>query len=68
MLFRSLDLSQVSSLSSSGLGVLMAAVSDGEEVGKKLFVMNPSEVVRLAIQSTGFADMFPVITSLTEVV
>lgn len=63
-----LDLSRVTNLSSSGLGVLMAAVDDGEDAGNKLFIMNPSEVVRLAIQSTGFAELFPVITSLTEVV
>jgi hypothetical protein len=30
--------------------------------------MKPSEVVRLAIESTGFSDMFTVIYSLTEVV
>lgn len=63
-----LDLSRVNNLSSSGLGVLMAAVDDGEEVGHKLYVMNPSEIVRLAIESTGFSDMFPVIYSLTEVI
>jgi len=63
-----LDLSRVVNLSSSGLGVLMAAVDDGEDEGHKLYVMNPSEIVRLAIESTGFEDMFPVIYSLTEVV
>lgn len=63
-----LDLSRVVNLSSSGLGVLMAAVDDGEEGGHKLYVMNPSEIVRLAIESTGFSEMFPVIYSLTEVI
>ncbi len=63
-----LDLSRVSNLSSSGLGVLMAALDDGEAHGNKLYVMKPSEVVRLAIESTGFTDMFTVIYSLTEVV
>ena len=62
-----LDLSRVTNLSSSGLGVLMAALDDGEETGNKLYVMKPSEVVRLAIESTGFSDMFTVIYSLTEV-
>jgi anti-sigma B factor antagonist len=60
-----LDLSRVTNLSSSGLGVLMAALDDGEMVGKKLYVMKPSEVVRLAIESTGFSEMFTVIYSLT---
>ncbi len=62
-----LDLSRVINLSSSGLGVLMAAYDDGEEVGHKLYIMKPSEVVRMAIESTGFAEMFSVIYSLTEV-
>ncbi|MBN2811755.1 STAS domain-containing protein [Treponema zuelzerae] len=62
-----LDLSRVTNLSSSGLGVLMAALEDGNEVGNKLYVMKPSEVVRLAIESTGFSEMFTVIYSLTEV-
>lgn len=62
-----LDLSRVTNLSSSGLGVLMAALDDGSECGNKMYVMKPSEIVRLAIESTGFKDMFTVIYSLTEV-
>jgi anti-sigma B factor antagonist len=62
-----LDLSRVTNLSSSGLGVLMSALDDGEESGHKLYVMKPSEVVRLAIESTGFSEMFTIIYSLTEV-
>ncbi len=63
-----LDLSRVTNLSSSGLGALMAALDDGEENGHKLYVMKPSEIVRLAIDSTGFSELFTVIHSLTEVV
>jgi len=63
-----LDLSRVVNLSSSGLGVLMAALDDGEELGNKLYIMKPSEVVRLAIESTGFSELFTVIFSLTEVI
>ncbi len=63
-----LDLSRVTNLSSSGLGVLMAALDDGESIGKKLYIMKPSEIVRLAIESTGFNEMFTVIYSLTEVI
>lgn len=62
-----LDLSGVQALSSSGLGVLMAALDDGEEVGHKLYIMKPSEIVRLAIDATGFSDLFSIIHSLTEV-
>ena len=62
-----LDMRHVSNLSSSGLGVLMSAVEDGQESGHKLYVMNPSEIVRLAIESTGFSEHFPLIHSIHEV-
>ncbi len=62
-----LDLSQVSNMSSSGLGVLMSAHDDGEESGHEIYILNPSEVVKMAIDSTGFSDMFRVIHSVDEV-
>ncbi len=62
-----LDMSRVTNLSSSGLGVLMAAQEVGQESGHRLFILSPSEIVRLAIESTGFADLFPVIHSPGEI-
>ncbi len=62
-----LDMGRVTNLSSSGLGVLMSAVEDGEEAGTKLYIMSPSDIVRLAIESTGFQHLFPVIRSVGEV-
>lgn len=62
-----LDLSRVTNISSSALGVLMAAWDDGEQNGTKMYIMKPSEIVRLALESTGFAAMFTLIYSLTEV-
>ncbi|MFI3258076.1 MAG: STAS domain-containing protein [Spirochaetales bacterium] len=62
-----LDLSQVSAISSSGLGALMVGYEDGESSGHKLYIMNPSVTAKMAIESTGFAEYFPVIHSLTEV-
>jgi anti-sigma B factor antagonist len=62
-----LDMSRVSHLSSAGLGVLMSAAELGQETGKKLYIMNPSEIVRLAIDSTGFPDLFPYVRSVSEV-
>lgn len=62
-----LELSQVTNMSSSGLGVLMSAHDDGEDVGNKIYILNPSEIVRLAIDSTGFSDMFKIIHSISEV-
>ena len=62
-----LDLSRVTNLSSSGLGILMAASEDGAELGHTIYIMNPSEVVNLAIASTGFAEAFPIIHSFDEI-
>ncbi|MBQ7613180.1 MAG: STAS domain-containing protein [Spirochaetaceae bacterium] len=61
-----LDLSQVTNMSSSGLGVLMSAHDEGADIGNQIFILNPSEIVRLAIDSTGFSDMFKVIHSIDE--
>ena len=62
-----LDVSRVTNLSSSGLGILMAASEDGADSGHKIYILNPSEVVKLAIASTGFSEVFPIIPSLDEV-
>lgn len=62
-----LDMSRVTNLSSSGLGVLMAAVEDGQESGHRLYLLNPSEIVRLAIESTGFSELFTIIHGISEI-
>lgn len=62
-----LDTARVTNLSSSGLGILMAASEDGAERGYSIYILNPSEVVKLAIASTGFSEVFPIIRSLDEV-
>ena len=62
-----LDLSNVSHLSSSGLGVLMSAREEGEEVSHKIYILKPSAVVKMAIDSTGFTDMFSFINSIDDI-
>ena len=62
-----LDLSRVTNLSSSGLGVLMSAHDDGEEKGYSIYILNPSDIVKLAIDSTGFSDMFKIIHSTDDI-
>lgn len=62
-----LELSRVRNLSSSGLGILMAAFDDGEETGHKIYFLNPSDIVKLAIDSTGFSEAFNIIQSINEV-
>lgn len=61
-----LDLSSVSHLSSSGLGVLMSATEEGEEVSHKIHILKPSNVVKMAIDSTGFSDMFSFINDIED--
>ncbi len=62
-----LDFSKITNMSSSGLGVLMSAYDDGQETGHKIYILNPSEVVKMAIDSTGFSEMFKTINSVDEV-
>ncbi len=61
-----IDLSGVSSMTSAGIGVMLAAVEDAEAEGKKIFIVAPSEISRLAIESTGFLETFPIIQSLKD--
>lgn len=62
------DLSNVQSIDSSGLGVFMGVFNDGEECGNVFYMMNPSVEALNAINSTGFTDTFNIIHSVTEVV
>lgn len=62
------DLSDVQSIDSSGLGVFMGVFNDGEDVGHMFYLMNPSVEALNAINSTGFTDTFNIIHSVTEVV
>ena len=62
------DLSNVQSIDSSGLGVFMATFNDGIETGRVFYIMNPSVEALNAINSTGFTDTFNIIHSVTEVV
>jgi len=60
------DLSGVNSMTSAGIGVLLAAVEDAQAAGKRFVVVAASEVARLAIESTGFADHFPTAASVKD--
>lgn len=62
-----LDMSKVISVDSSGVGIILAGYNDGQENGNKLFIMNPSEAARHALERTGFLDVFDVIHAITEV-
>ena len=62
-----IDLSKIDSIDSAGVGTIMAGFNDGEETRHKLFLMNPSPAARVAIEETGFYDVFRFIHSITEV-
>ena len=62
-----LDLSKVGTLSSSGIGVLMTAHNESEENGHKMYILNPAKDVKMALDSTGFSDVFRMIRSIDEI-
>ena len=55
------DMESVTALSSAGIGVIMTAMEDAESSGHAFTIVNPSEIARLALDSTGFGDRFPVV-------
>ena len=61
-----IDMEKVTTLSSAGIGVIMAALDDAEAGGGKLSILRPSEVARLAFESTGFMERFPVFQNLKD--
>ena len=63
-----LDLSNLSSMDSSGLSAILGSSTLGMEFGKMLYIMNAASEARKALESTGFMDMFNIIFSVTEVV
>ena len=63
-----LDLSEVSEIDDSGMGVIMAAFNDGEDTGHTLYLMSPSNESERAIEATGFSKVLHIISTATEVV
>ena len=61
------DMSLVTNIDSSGLGVILAAFNEAEDSGYRLYIMRPSIEARKALDSTGFTDTFSLIQSVTEV-
>ncbi len=62
------DLSQIISIDSTGVGIIMAGFNDGLEYNHKFYLMNPSPSARTAIEDTGFISIFEFIHSVTEIV
>lgn len=62
-----LDMSKLIELDPSGIGFLMSAFNDSEDVGNKLYFMSMSNESEKAIAATGFKSEFHLINSVTEV-
>ncbi len=62
-----LDMSKLVELDPAGIGFLMAAFNDSEEVGNKLYFMSMSSESEKAISATGFKTLFNIVNSVTEV-
>ena len=62
-----IDLERVESIDSVGVGLMMATFNDGEDNGHKFYMMNPSPAARVALEETGFYDVFAIIHAVTEV-
>ncbi len=62
-----LDMSRLVELDPAGIGCLMAAFNDADEVGHKLYFMSISNEAEKTIAGTGFKYLFNIINSVTEV-
>ncbi|WP_318663663.1 STAS domain-containing protein [Treponema sp.] len=62
-----LDLSQVITMDSTGMGMLFAGFNEGLTTGYKLYLMNMSFSVTNTVKETGFLEAFNVVQSVTEV-
>ncbi|MBR1537441.1 MAG: STAS domain-containing protein [Treponema sp.] len=61
------DLERVEAIDSVGVGLIMATFNDGEDNNHRFYIMNPSSSARLALEETGFYDVFDIIHAVTEV-
>jgi anti-sigma B factor antagonist len=63
-----IDLSRVSFLDSSGLGVLIGARSRAQQLGGSVFLVRPPATVRKLLVGTRLQQSFPVYESVQEAV
>ncbi len=62
-----LDLSGITGIDSSGVGLLLAARTDSELFRHILYLLTPSDCVARALEETGLIDMMKQITSIVEI-
>lgn len=61
------EMDRVTTLSSAGIGVIMASLDDAESGKRRIFILRPSEIARLAFESTGFLERFPIFQNLKDI-
>ena len=61
------DLERVEVIDSVGVGLIMATFNDGEDNGHHFYIMNPSAPARIALEETGFYNVFEIVHAVTEV-
>jgi anti-anti-sigma factor len=62
-----LDMSRVDRLSSTGLGAVITLIECAQEAKRPLYILNPSQIVKIVFDSSGFPELFNVITSMDEI-
>ncbi|MCQ2610982.1 MAG: STAS domain-containing protein [Treponema sp.] len=62
-----IDMSAVTDLDSSGMGMLFAGFNDGLQYHHKLYLLGLSFAAQKTVTDTGFLEAFNVIQSVTEV-
>jgi anti-anti-sigma factor len=62
------DMAGVTRVSSSGLGVLMEATNDSRKSGHTLHLSGTTEIVRLAMESTGSLAHFTLVKTIEDAV
>lgn len=61
------DLERIEAIDSVGVGLIMATFNAGEDNGHRFYMMNPSAAARIALEETGFYEVFYIIHAVTEV-
>jgi anti-anti-sigma factor len=62
-----LDMSGVERLSASGLGAILTLIEYAQEAKRNFYILNPSEIVKIVIDSSGFPELFTIIKSVDEI-
>ncbi len=62
-----LDLAKVDELDMAAMGIIMAAINDGQETGHSVYLKSLSNEADKQVSATGFKDLLKIINSVTEV-